>query len=75
MAGILFIFFMLVYILSIVGMVHIYVERNMDICFWGFILALFPLVNTIAFIVLYDDWESIKDFFSLKGFINDLKDS
>lgn len=73
MAGILFIFFMLVYILSIFGMVHIYAERDMDICFWGFILALFPVVNTIVFIILYDDWEGIKDFFSIKRFIDELK--
>ncbi len=75
MAAILFIFFMLVYILSIVGMSHIYAERDINICFWGVVLILLPLVNTIAFIVLYDDWEGIKDFFSLRGFINDLKNS
>ena len=56
-------------------MIHIYSERDIDICFWGFVLVLFPFVNTIVFLILYDDWEGIKNFFSLKRFINDLKDS
>lgn len=75
MTAILVIFFVLVYILSICGMIHIYSERDIDICFWGFVLALIPVVNTIVFIVIYDDWDGIKNFFSLKKFINDLKDS
>lgn len=75
MGVMLFLFVVIVYIISICGMIHIYSERNIDICFWGFVLALFPFVNTIVFLILYDDWEGIKNFFSLKKFINDLKDS
>ena len=75
MSAILVIFFVIVYILSIFGMVHIYSERDIDICFWGFVVALIPFVNTIVFLILYDDWDGIKDFFSLKKFINNLKDS
>ena len=75
MPAILFIFFVLVYILSIVGMIHLYDKKDVDICFWGFVLALIPVVNTIVFIVINDDWYGFKNFFSLKRFINDLKNS
>ena len=73
LGALLTIIFIVVYFLSILGMIRIYVEKELDICFWGFVLALLPIVNTIIFIIFFDNWDIIKNFFSLKKFFNELK--
>ena len=73
MSVLLTIFCFVVYFLSIFGVIYVYGERDMSVTFWSFVFILIPFVNTIIFIILFDDWDVVKDFFSLKRFFNELK--
>ena len=70
--GLLFIIGIVVYIVSIISLAVRYAEKNMNVTFWHILFLVTPIINTIIVILYKDNWENVKEFFSLKIFFDDL---
>lgn len=70
--GLLFIIGIIVYIVSVVSLAVLYGEKDMNVTFWHILFLITPIINTIIVILYKDNWEKVKEFFSLKIFFDDL---
>ena len=70
--AILIILAIIIYIASLTAMAFMYEEKDINLSFWSFICIVLPIVNTVAFCLLNNNWAKVKEFFSLKKFIDDI---
>lgn len=70
--GLLFIIGIFVYIVSVIFLLVLYAEKNMNVTFWHILFLITPIINTIIVILYRDNWEKVKEFFNLKIFFDDL---
>lgn len=70
--AILIILAIIIYIASLTAMALMYEEKNIGLSFWSFICIFVPVVNTVAYCLFGHNWAKVKEFFSLKKFIDEI---